>query len=394
MQAIPNINSVTPSITFPKYTFEFLTESYASKISRRSQVIYVVFILAILIIGCCLPFFKINISVKSLAFIRPASEISAIRSLVNGKVKQSNIIENKSVTKGEILYVIESEVLAEREKLLISKIEDIKLFVSDFKNLLNKAPNSKFINAPMLRQSLFNYQQRIQESTTRYNKVQADYNRNLKLHNEAVIADVEFENFTFELDKAKNDLEQIRQNQLSQWQNELRTLERELLDLQGQLAQLLKEKENLTIKAPVSGNIQNIAGIYAGSMVFANQDLAQISPDTSLIVESFVNPNDIGLLQNNMPVRFQVDAFNYNQWGLATGKVMEISNDIHVINDRPVFKVKCILDKEYLQLKNGYKGYLKKGMTLQARFMVTERTLWQLLYDKVDDWINPNTFVK
>lgn len=128
-------------------------------------------------------------------------------------------------------------------------------------------------------------------------------------------------------------------------------------------------------------------------MVFANQDLAQISPDTSLIVESFVNPNDIGLLQKNMPVRFQVDAFNYNQWGLATGKVLEISNDVHIVNERPVFKVKCLLDKEYLQLKNGYKGYLKKGMTLQARFMVTERTLWQLLYDKVDDWINPNTFV-
>jgi len=29
-------------------------------------------------------------------------------------------------------------------------------------------------------------------------------------------------------------------------------------------------------------------------------------------------------------------------------------------------------------------------MTLQARFLVTERTLFQLLYDKADDWLNPN----
>ncbi len=328
-----------------------------------------------------------------MALIRPTSEISAIRSLVNGRVKQSFITENKPVVKGETLYVIESEVMTEREKLLISKIEDIKLFIADFKNLLGKAPSPKLINAPMLRQSFFSFQQRIQESTTRFKKVQADYNRNLKLHIEAVIADAEFENFTFDLDKATNDLELVHQNQMGQWQNELRILERELLDLVGQLAQLLKEKENLTIKAPVSGNIQNIAGIYAGSMVFANQDLAQISPDTSLIVEYYVNPNDIGLLKKNMPVRFQVDAFNYNQWGMATGKVFEISNDVHIVNERPIFKVKCLLDKEFLQLKNGYKGYLKKGMTLQARFMVTERTLWQLLYDKVDDWINPNTFV-
>ena len=378
---------------FPKYSFEFVTESYASKISRSSQLIYVVFVFAFFAIACCLPFFKISISVKSSALIRPSSEISSIRSLVNGRLKQSFIAENKSVAKGETLYVIESEVLSEREQLLVSKIEDIKLFITDFKNLLGKTPNPKLIEAPMLRQSFFSFQQRLQESTTRFKKVQIDYNRNLKLHTEAVIADAEFENITFELDKATNDLELVHQNQMSQWQNELRILERELLDLEGQLAQLLREKENLTIKSPVSGSIQNIAGIYSGSMVFANQDLAQISPDTSLIVESFVNPNDIGLLQKNMPVRFQIDAFNYNQWGLGTGKVLEISNDVHIVNERPVFKVKCLLDKEYLQLKNGYKGYLKKGMTLQARFMVTERTLWQLLYDKVDDWINPNTFV-
>jgi len=59
------------------------------------------------------------------------------------------------------------------------------------------------------------------------------------------------------------------------------------------------------------------------------------------------------MLRLAMPVRFQVDAFNYNQWGLATGKVLEISNDIIIINNMPVFKVKCALDKEYLILKNG-----------------------------------------
>ncbi|WP_449436777.1 hypothetical protein [Pedobacter steynii] len=61
-------------------------------------------------------------------------------------------------------------------------------------------------------------------------------------------------------------------------------------------------------------------------------------------------------------MRFQIDAFNYNQWGLAEGKVLDISDDIIIINNnQPVFKVKCSLDQNYLILKNGYKGYLKKG---------------------------------
>ncbi|GHT22645.1 hypothetical protein AGMMS4957_13110 [Bacteroidia bacterium] len=42
-----------------------------------------------------------------------------------------------------------------------------------------------------------------------------------------------------------------------------------------------------------------------------------------------------------------------------------------------------------LQLKNGYKGNLKKGMTLTGRFYLTDRSLWQLLFDKVDNWVNP-----
>jgi HlyD family secretion protein len=39
--------------------------------------------------------------------------------------------------------------------------------------------------------------------------------------------------------------------------------------------------------------------------------------------------------------------------------------------------------------RNGVKGNLKKGMTFQARFILTKRSLFQLLYDKADDWMNP-----
>jgi len=42
----------------------------------------------------------------------------------------------------------------------------------------------------------------------------------------------------------------------------------------------------------------------------------------------------------------------------------------------------CSLGQKFLELKNGYPGKLNKGMTLQARFVVTRRSLWQLIYDK------------
>jgi|JI10StandDraft_1071094.scaffolds.fasta_scaffold08067_6 membrane fusion protein, peptide pheromone/bacteriocin exporter len=377
---------------FPKVNPEYTTEYQVAQHSKSTKIVYLTIISTLLAILISLPFITTSVSVKSLALIRPATEITSIRSLASGRLKESFVRENQTVEKGETLYTIESDILNEKEEYTTTKIKDIKILIEDLQNTLQPNPQPKALITPLYQQAWFSYKQKIVESTTLFNKSKADYNRNLKLHQQKVIADAEFESFQFELDKANNELELLKQNQLGVWQNELRNYEKELQDFETQLIQIVKEKENLIIKAPVSGNIQNLTGVYTGSIIFTNQDLAQISPDTTLLVESYITPNDIGMIRAAMPVRFQVDAFNYNQWGLATGKVLEISNDVHIINDKPVFKVKCALDEDYLQLKNGYKGYLKKGMTLQARFTITERTLWQLLYDNVDDWLNPNTF--
>lgn len=78
------------------------------------------------------------------------------------------------------------------------------------------------------------------------------------------------------------------------------------------------------------------------------------------------------------------------EWGLVNGKITDIVKDFVVINEQPVFKVRCILEKQEVSLPTGYKATLKKGMSLRARFIVTKRSLFQLLYDKVDDWVNPN----
>ena len=85
----------------------------------------------------------------------------------------------------------------------------------------------------------------------------------------------------------------------------------------------------------------------------------------------------------------QVDTYNYQQWGLLEGKVAEVLPDIVEINNMPCFRVRCVMNSNYLELPNGYKGYMKKGMTVTGRFFLTKRSLLQLLFDKIDDWMNP-----
>lgn len=89
----------------------------------------------------------------------------------------------------------------------------------------------------------------------------------------------------------------------------------------------------------------------------------------------------------------QVESFNYNEWGTLPGKVTEISSDFLTDSQgNSFYKVKCQMERNYLMLKSGQKGILKKGMTVSAHFMITRRSLFDLLYQKIDDWANPKQY--
>jgi len=162
-------------------------------------------------------------------------------------------------------------------------------------------------------------------------------------------------------------------------------------ELQNLNTEKLTQNEKLSlyeIRSPFNGTIQNIT-VVSNSYIQTGDQLAEITPDTSIIAEVYVHPNQVALLKADQNVHFGIHAFNYNQWGGIEGKVISISEDITMIEGYPFFKTICSLSKGYLTLRNGRKGYLRKGMTLSAHFRIEERTIFQLMYDKLEDWLIP-----
>jgi len=51
--------------------------------------------------------------------------------------------------------------------------------------------------------------------------------------------------------------------------------------------------------------------------------------------------------------------------------------------------VRSELSSTEMKLKSGYKTHVSKGMTLTTRYIISRRSLFDLLFDKVDDWLNP-----
>ena len=76
---------------------------------------------------------------------------------------------------------------------------------------------------------------------------------------------------------------------------------------------------------------------------------------------------------------------------MLNAEIIEISNDMIIDNGTTAhFRVRCIPEHTSMKLRNGYEAELKKGMTFNARIILTRRSLFNLMFDKIDKWVNPN----
>ena len=362
-------------------------ENLIAKNKTKSISIYLVLILAILIFLALLPVIKIDISSQSRGIVRSTTDNVPVTSLVNGKVTFVNLKNNSIVQKGDTLVELTQENLdtekatnQEVSSTVQDQVRDLSLVV------LGKSNTMK---TPAIQQEWYSYANKQSELQSKIAQAKIGYDRNKQLYDKGVIARAEFEKYSFDYTYAQQALSGFEKNQRSQWQNKKRELEEQLKNLNGTLQKITVESKNYIITAPLSGTIENFSGIQTGSFLNASQPIATISAVDQLIVESTVSPNDIGMIQKNQKVKFQLDAFNYNQWGLLEGKVIDIDRNITIQGEQAFFKVRCALNSTAMQLQSGYKTQITKGMTLTTRYIITRRSLFDLLFDKVDDWLNP-----
>jgi multidrug resistance efflux pump len=372
---------------------------YRSQISKRTQFIYLFTVVSILVAFAALPFIKTPISIKGSGLLQSSIEKTELTIPVNGRLIKLKLADNQKIKQGDTILVIDASVAKRQSALAQNRQGQIHQFLQDINELLNGVNNHPSV-APNLQTGQYNaswqqFAQELQNSAIAKEQAASIFKRYSELYKNKVLTESEYEKYKFESEQANSAYLMVLARYKTQWQTDANGFRNELRQLNGQEAELDEQKKQYILRAPVSGSVQNITGVKNGGYVFANQKIGEISPDSNLTAFCYIRPSDIGLIKKGQQVRFQIDAFNYNQWGLVLGKVLDISDDIIIVNqNQPVFKVKCALDQNYLTLKNGYKGYLKKGMNFTARFNVTKRSLYQLLYDKVDDWVNPNISVQ
>jgi HlyD family secretion protein len=379
-------------------------ESLMMKHSGKQPFIYWVVLLGLVAAIVALPIVKIQISVSAPGIITSKSERIAIVSPVDGYVKENLASDNLSVLNGGTLIVLESNVLSEKIGLNSAQHAEIEKELADIDMLLKtiekiaadktQSLNTDIIGVFKTAKYLGQYEllrTQLLNNDVQFARNDRENNRVRVLHAQGLTSDRDLDEAKYAVDLIKAERQQLIHGSKSSLRSNQLSLQNALTQSMGEAAQLSKQADYYTIKAPATGVLMGFNNLSLGTYISAGTRIGEVSPHEDLLVEAYVEPRDIGFVRIGQKVYMQVDSFPYTEWGALVGNVVAISPDIIKIGQASVFKVVMNMTDTTLESAALGKVNVGKGMTLRIQFLMQQRTLLQLLYQKTSETFDPRT---
>lgn len=140
--------------------------------------------------------------------------------------------------------------------------------------------------------------------------------------------------------------------------------------------------DNQIITAPITGTIQKIAVNTIGGVVSQAQSLVEIVPSKSeLIIEADVPNKNIGYISLNQEASIKLDTYNFQEYGMLSGKIIEISPDAELDEKKGyIYKVKIQVDQDSFIEKHPECDILS-GMECTAEIKTGSRSIIKFFLD-------------
>jgi hemolysin D len=158
-----------------------------------------------------------------------------------------------------------------------------------------------------------------------------------------------------------------------------------LSEIEGQISQADVTLQYQELRAPVSGTVFDLkAGLGYVANTNAPESVLKIVPDDQLVAKIFITNQDIGFVQEGMPVDVRLDSFPFSEFGDIKGKLTWIGSDaIPPDQSNPTYRfpAKVQLEKQAIKINDSRKINLQSGMSLTANIKIRNRTVISLFTD-------------
>jgi membrane fusion protein, peptide pheromone/bacteriocin exporter len=370
-------------------------ESFLTKMGRNRPYIYWTALVMCAGALLALPIIHVDVTVQERGRVRPATERTSIVARTAGFVSSVRVHDNDLVHSGDTLLTLNTQGLQAKLDYNDSQTKVLNKELADLRYLLERVGNKRpvLVNELQTAKYISEYQKfetDCRNANLKVDHTEREMNRNKQLLAIKVVATRDFEESSYQANAARVEREGLNHQTLARWQADRVQKENKLEQLDSEARQLANERNLYSVKAPLDGAVIGLGGVVEGSYVQSGQRIGDISPTSDFIIDVSVPPKDIGRIFKGQSVNIQVDAYPYTIWGLLPGRTIRISADyIQEGESNGAFKVTVHPDRDYLRTREGLSGSLKKGMTVNARFFVGRRSLWELIYESGDDLFNP-----
>ena len=329
--------------------------------------------------------------IKTSGFIRPETNISSVSNAITGKIKYVDYKSGKTVKKGDLLLSINPTQMLKEKETLIAELneQDKKLLALNYiKESVEKGRNviPKEYPEAMLRF------QKWQENLGQLEKTK---NNNLRILNiekslpKNMTTETRVREYTYNYNVSVDEYNALYTSFKHDVTQEIEQLDLSIKINRNKLEQIEDSLRYTDVIAPIDGIIQEVASLNPDDWIQSGQKLFNIIPsgNKSCIVELSVPASQAGKIKQNMKVKMRFPSLPYYEFGGAEGNIQTIDPDISKNNNgAAIFLIKSDMDKNTLTGKNGMEFPLRIGLQVDARIIVSKRTLLKYLLEKLNLW--------
>ena len=158
----------------------------------------------------------------------------------------------------------------------------------------------------------------------------------------------------------------------------------QLSDINNRLNQARLTLQYQEIKSPVDGKVFDLKAHTPGFVANVSEPLLKIVPAESLLAEVYITNQDIGFVQEGMPVDVRVDSFPFSEFGDIKGTLEWIGSDaLEPTEEQPFYRFPARVKMEAQALKvNDRVLPLQSGMSISVNIKVRSRTIMSIFTDQ------------
>ena len=159
----------------------------------------------------------------------------------------------------------------------------------------------------------------------------------------------------------------------------------EIQEIEQQLTATRLLSDRVDLRAPVSGEVINLAIHTQGGVIAPGSVVMEIVPEHSPIIAHVnIHPRDIESVYEGLKASVRLSSFNFRQVPPISGELIHVSAD-SIFNERlgdQIYQGKVTLDTKEL-VRHGIE--IKPGMPVEAQIILEERTVLDYLLSPLLD---------